>query len=154
MPIYGLISFSYNQGEFTVGNGKVYPGQYDQRFILNFSGGYILGRKWEFAAKFRVFTGIPYTPVYSPSANPVNPGILQNLPGEYLSARLKPGHHLDIRVDRYFNFRGVTLIVYIDIQNVYNNKIPMRPAYNFWTDEVTNTGSIGILPSIGISLEI
>jgi len=38
--------------------------------------------------------------------NPANPGTIQNLPDEYLSARLKAGHHLDVRVDRFFNFSG------------------------------------------------
>ncbi len=154
IPLFGLASLSYNKGQFQAANGIWYPGQYDQRFIFNLSGGYILGDSWEFSAKFRYFTGIPYTPVYRPSENPLHPGTLQNLPEEYLSQRLRPGHHLDIRVDKFFNFRGVTLIVYVDIQNVYNYKIQMRPVYNFWTDQVTDTGDIGILPSLGISLEI
>ena len=153
-PLYGLISLAYNETEFTAKNGKVYPGQYDQRFILNLSGGYIFNDKWEVSAKFRYFTGVPYTPVYRPSENPVNPGTIQNLPEEYLSARLEPGHHLDVRIDRYFNFKNVTLIVYVDVQNVYNYKIPMKPSYNFWNDTIESSSSIGILPSIGISLEI
>jgi hypothetical protein len=154
IPLYGLLSLAFNQTEFMALDNHVYPGQYDQRFIFNLSGGYIFNDKWEVSAKFRYFTGVPYTPVYRPSENPVNPGTTQNLPEEYLSARLDPGHHLDIRVDRYFNFRTVTLIVYVDIQNVYNYKIPMKPSYDFWNDTIETSSSIGILPSIGISLEI
>ncbi|MBN2103622.1 TonB-dependent receptor [bacterium] len=150
-PLYGLVSLAYNQTEFTALNSKVYPGQYDQRAIINVSGGYILNDKWVFSAKFRYFTGVPYTPVYRPSENK---GTIQNLPGDYLSARLKPGHHLDVRVDRYFNFPKITLIIYIDIQNIYNYKIPMKPSYDFWNDKIENSSEIGILPSIGISLEI
>jgi len=153
IPLYGLVSLATNQTEFTAPNGRVYPGRYDQRFILNVSGGYIFNDRWEVSAKFRYFTGIPYTPVYRPSENPLRPGTIQNLPGEYVSARLDPGHHLDIRVDRYFNFPGVTLIVYADIQNVYNFKIPMIPSYDFWNDRIDRSSAIGILPSIGISLE-
>ncbi len=154
IPLYGLVSLAYNETEFTAVDGNVYPGQYDQRFIFNLSGGYIFNDKWEVSAKFRYFTGVPYTPVYRPSENPVHPGTIQNLPEEYLSARLDPGHHLDVRVDRYFNFRKVTLIVYVDIQNIYNYKIPMKPNYDFWNDTIESSSSIGILPSIGISLEI
>jgi hypothetical protein len=153
-PFYGLFGLAYNRTEFTAPNGRTYPGQYDQRVILNLSGGYIFNDKWEFSAKFRYFTGVPYTPVYRPSANPLRPGHIQNLPEEYLSARVEPGHQLDVRVDRIFNFRQVTLIVYADVQNVYNFKIPMPPGYNFWTDRITDSAEIGILPSIGISLEI
>ena len=99
------------------------------------------------------FSGIPYTPVYRPSKNRVNPGYVQNLPEEYLSARLEDGHHLDLRVDRYFNFKNWTLITFLDIQNVYNYGIPIIPVYDFWKDEIRTSNSLKILPSIGISAE-
>ena len=154
IPFYGLVSLAFNKSEFIARNGKSYPGQYDQRFIMNISGGYIFNDKWEISAKFRYFTGVPYTPVYRPSENPLDSSSIQNLPQEYLTARLKPGHHLDIRVDRIINFPAVTLIVYVDVQNIYNFKIPMKPVYDFWNDKIVKSSEIGILPSIGISLEI
>jgi hypothetical protein len=154
IPLYGLFSLSYGKSEYTAGNGVKYPGQFDQRFILNLSGGYIFNSKWEVAGKFRYYTGIPYTPIYRPAENPVNPGTIQNLPDEYLSARLDAGHHLDVRVDRYFNFSNLTLIVYLDIQNIYNFKIPQRPRYDFWEGTISNSSDIGILPSLGITLEL
>lgn len=153
IPFYGKLSLTLGKSEFTAGNGKIYPGQYDQRFILNLSGGYILNDKWQFNGKFRYFTGVPYTPVYIPDQNPINPGQIQNLPQEYLSDRLDAGHHLDLRVDRFFNFKNWTLIVYADVQNVYNYKIPLRPNYDFWKKKIDDESSIGLLPSIGISAE-
>jgi len=153
IPLYGLMSFSYGKSEVTANNGITYPGQYDQRFIFNLSSGYIFNSKWEISTKFRYFTGAPFTTIYRPSENPTNPGSIINLPDDYLTDRTPEGHHLDIRVDRYFNFRNYTIIVYVDIQNIYNNKIPQRPSYDFWTDEISTSSSIGILPSIGISLE-
>lgn len=154
IPLYGIFSLTYSQSEVTANNGITYPGQYDQRVIFNLSGGYIFNSKWEVAAKFRYYTGVPYTPIYRPAENPGNPGSIVNLPDEYLSARLQPGHHLDIRLDRYFNFRNWTLIVYLDIQNVYNYKIPQRPSYDFWENRINTSSDIGILPSVGVSLEI
>lgn len=153
IPCYGQFSLTYGKSELTAGNGKTYPNQYDQRFILNLSGGYKFNANWEVSSKFRYFTGVPYTPVYPPSENSLNPGLVQNLPEEYLSARLDAGHHLDLRVDRYFYFSKITMTVYVDIQNIYNYQIPIRPRYNFWDDTVETTSSIGILPSIGLSLE-
>lgn len=154
IPCYGQISFTLGRSEFTAGNGRKYPGQFDQHFIFNLSGGYIFNKNWEFSTKFRFFTGIPYTPVYRPSKNPLKPGLIQNLPEEYLAARLTSAHHLDVRVDRYFYWNRITLILFIDIQNIYNFKIPQRPTYDFWKDEVVNSSEIGILPSIGISAEL
>jgi hypothetical protein len=96
---------------------------------------------------------LPYTPVYRPSENPTNPGFIQNLPEEYLSARLDAGHHLDVRVERYFYWRNWTIILFLDIQNIYNNKIPLRPRYDFWDDDVVTSSEIAVLPTIGISWE-
>jgi len=154
IPCYGQVSFTLGQSKFTAGNGQEYPGQFDQHFIFNLSGGYIFNKNWEFSSKFRLFTGVPYTPVYRPTENPIRPGNIQNLPEEYLSARLKTAHHLDIRIDRYFYRGNLTLIIFVDIQNIYNFDIPQRPSYDFWNDEVVNSSSIGILPSIGISAEL
>jgi hypothetical protein len=153
IPLYGQLSLTIGEAKYKAYNGKTYFGQYDQRAVFNLSGGYKLSDKWEFSGKFRYFTGIPYTPVYVPEENLVNPGEIQNLPEEYLSARLDAGHHLDIRVDRYFFFDKWSLIVFLDIQNIYNYKIPQRPTYNFWDQSINSTPGIGVLPSIGISLE-
>lgn len=153
VPCYGQVSLSYAKSRFTANNGQTYPGQYDQRFIFNISGGYIFNSKWQMSSKFRYFTGVPYSPVYRPGENPTGRTTLENLPDEYLSARLDAGHHLDLRVDRFFNFRNQTLIVYLDIQNIYNYKIPTRPRYDFVDNSISTSNSIGILPSIGISYE-
>lgn len=153
-PFYGLSSLTINKTELTANNGITYPGQYDQRFILNISGGYKPNTKWEFSAKFRYFTGVPFTPTYAKGDNPKSAMDIQNLPDEYLTGRLDAAHHLDIRVDRYFNFGNSTLTLYVDIQNVYNYNIPLRPSYNSWDNTVESRGGIGILPSIGISYEI
>jgi hypothetical protein len=153
IPIYGKVGITLSKSEVVAGNGKTYPAQFDQRFIFNLSAGYKINTSWEISGKFRYFTGIPYTPVYRPSENPVHPGSLQNIPEEYLISRLEDGHHLDLRVDRYYNFKKWTLILFLDIQNVYNYPIPTIPRYDFWENTISKTNSIGILPSIGISAE-
>ncbi|MBD3223317.1 MAG: TonB-dependent receptor plug domain-containing protein [Caldithrix sp.] len=153
IPVYGQFSLTFSESRFTAGNDNSYFSPFDQRFVLNLSGGYIINDHWEISGKFRYFTGLPYTPVYRPSENPSGEETIQNLPEEYLSARLPDGHHLDVRVDRYFNFKRWTLIAFIDIQNIYNYQLPLRPSYNFWEDKVETSSSIGILPSIGLSIE-
>ena len=40
IPCYGQISFAYSKSDLTAGNGITYPNQYDQRIIINLSGGY------------------------------------------------------------------------------------------------------------------
>lgn len=151
-PFYGQMSLSWGKSEYTAFNGRVYPGLFDQRWIFNLFGGYRLNRNWEFSGKFRFFTGVPFTPVYRPDDNPVNPGQVQNLPDEYLSDRIDAGHQLDVRVDRYFFFENYTIIAFLDIQNIYAFEVPQRPNYDFWEDKVQDRSTLSVLPSIGVSL--
>ncbi len=150
VPIYGQMSLSFSKSEYTAGNGKTYAGEYDQRMIFNISGGYKPNAKWEFSTKFRLNTGAPFTPIYLPSENN---GELQNLPEEYLTDRLGTDHSLDIRVDRRFNFTNLGIILFLDIQNVYNNRFNTKPRYDFWTDEIEDEQTLGVLPSIGFTVE-
>jgi hypothetical protein len=136
VPCYGQLSFGYSKSEYTAGNGISYPGQFDQRIIVNISGGYKFNENWEISSKYRLYTGIPYTPVYRPQDNTQNPGSIQNLPDEYLSARLDTEGLWDIRVDRYFNFNAWRLVLFLDVQNILNTKYQVRPRYDFWEDEV------------------
>jgi outer membrane receptor protein involved in Fe transport len=153
IPCYGQISLAYSKSEYTAGNGLTYPGQFDQRFIMNVAGGYKFNGNWEISSKYRYFTGVPFTPVYRPQDNTQNPGSIQNVPEEYLTDRLNAQGIWDLRVDRYFYFCSWRLVVFLDIQNVLNNKYEIKPRYDFWEDEVVTQNSIGILPTIGISAE-
>ncbi len=147
-PLYGQISLAVSKSEVTAANGRTYPGQFDQRVIVNVSGGYKFGRGWEVSGKFRLFSGAPYTPAYLPAEND---GRVQNLPEEYLAARLPLSHTLDFRLERHLNFRRWSLILYTDVQNLYNNRLPVRPQYDFWERKIIDRATLGVLPSIGVS---
>jgi hypothetical protein len=144
IPCYGTISISYNETEFTALDGITRPSSFDQKWILNIGGGYVLNEKWEFGAKFRFYTGRPYTP-YAPN------GI--QLTSLYNSERIDANHSLDVRIDRRWSFGNWTLDTYIDIQNIYNRKPVDVPQYNTRTGIAGQDASIGILPSIGVSAE-
>ncbi len=95
--------------------------------------------------KFRYSTGKPYTPF--------NPDGTQNV-SEYNSMRMESPHALDVRVDRRWFFNSWTLIAFVDIQNVFNNKYTGTVRWNAREQKVeTDENAIGILPSIGISAE-
>jgi hypothetical protein len=153
IPCYGQLSLSIGKSGYRALNGKWYPGEYDQRAILNLSGGYVFDPRWQLGARFRLISGAPYTPVHDPRTNAMNPGSTQNLPAEYLSQRLGPTHQLDLRVDRRWNFAGWALVTFVDVQNVYNFKLPQAPTWNFADQKIEDRNTIGILPSIGITAE-
>lgn len=147
---YGTASLSYGHSYFTAADGIERPGAYDQRVILNLSGGYRFSDDWEAGLKFRFATGRPYTPV-GPDGDP---SFGNRIVTRYNALRLDPAHSLDLRVDRRWAFSHWSLIAYIDVQNVYNRKESQVPRWNARTESPDTLGSqIGILPSIGVSAE-
>lgn len=144
VPHYALFSLTYSESYYSGLDGVERPGSYDQRWIANLSGGYIFNDKWETSFKFRFATGNPYTPYESNGTQLVS---------NYLSERYEPLHSLDVRVDRRWNFDGWALITYLDIQNIYNNKNSNSQSWDYKEQKVEEGQSIGLLPSIGVSLE-
>ncbi len=144
IPYYGTFSISYNNANYIALDDESRPGTFDQRWILNLGGGYILNEKWELSTRFRFSTGRPYTPFDSDGTQD---------PSQYNSVRIPANHSLDLRIDRRWSFDTWFLITYIDIQNIYNRPFVDAPRFNKRTGDIEQTGSIGILPSIGISAE-
>lgn len=90
-PLYGLMSVSVTETKFTALDGVERPGAFDQRMIVNLTGGYRFNERWEASMKFRFATGQPYTPF--------NAGGTQDV-AAYNSLRAKSVHSLDLRVQR------------------------------------------------------
>ncbi len=144
VPCYGTFSISYNRTRFQGLDGMERPGSFDQTWITNLGGGYILNERWEFSTKFRYATGRPYTPLDDSG---------QAITSRTNAVRLDASHSLDVRADRRWAFGGWGLITYLDIQNIYNNKPASIPRVDPKTGEITDDPALGILPSVGISAE-
>ncbi len=144
VPHYALLSFTYSKTDYTSLNGKTAPGAYDQRFILNLSAGYVFNEHYQVGVKFRLSSGSPYTPFESNGTQ-----LLSN----YFKNNFPVNHSLDIRVERRWNFEQMALITYLDVQNIYNRKNQTSIRWDYEKNKVKEESSIGILPSIGISLE-
>lgn len=141
---FGIASVTYGRTDFKGLDGVTRPGLYDQRFILNLSGGYQPSIKWEISGKFRLGTGTPFTP-YGPNGS-------QSVES-YNKRRLPLFHSADVRVDRRWNLSSWTLIAYMDLQNVYNHKNVQGYIWNEREQALEANTGIGILPTIGISAE-
>ncbi|MBE0646026.1 MAG: TonB-dependent receptor [Bacteroidetes bacterium] len=145
IPLYGIFSLSYNNTEYTALDGVSRPGSFDQRIIMNLSGGWKIDENWEVSAKFRYGTGTPYTPYLADGRSDF---------AAFNGERLPDFHTLDLRVDRRWNFNAWNLVTYVDVQNVYNRKNVQQYRWDPRNARVeTAGGAIGILPSIGISAE-
>ncbi len=144
IPCYGLLSVTLSQTNFTALDGVERNGAYDQRWIVNLSGGYQFDKFWEAGMKFRYATGRPYTPYNADGSQSV---------ATYNSLRLPDLHSLDLRVDKRWFYEHYTLITYIDLQNIYNHRNVGGVRWNKRDKKSEESNSIGLLPTIGVSLE-
>lgn len=142
-PYYGILSLTYSEAYFTALDKVERIGSYDQTWIFNISGGYKINEEWEVATKFRYSTGKPYTPYNSDGTQSV-----ENIN----TVRFPVNHSLDVRVDKRWFFTGWTLITYVDIQNIYNRKNITGIRWDQRTQAPEFNETIGILPSVGISV--
>ncbi|MFA7227386.1 MAG: TonB-dependent receptor, partial [Melioribacteraceae bacterium] len=144
IPSYGIVSVTWSESVFAGLDGVERPGSYSQNWILNLTGGYIFNKKWEASFKFRFATGNPYTQFNTDGTQSVI---------NYNMSRFDSNHSLDVRVDRRWDFDGWAMITYIDIQNIYNQKNTYTIRWDYRKGRVADQSSIGLLPSIGVSVE-
>jgi hypothetical protein len=87
---------------------------YDIRHQVRLGLGYTAAYGWRVASQFRYASGRPYTP-YS---NVHSSGYL-TIPA-FNTARYPSYHRLDVRVDRTFTVRRTRLMIYAEVDNLYN----------------------------------
>ncbi|MFO7587850.1 MAG: TonB-dependent receptor [Gemmatimonadota bacterium] len=149
VPVYGLLSLSLSRSEYASLEGVYRPGTYDTRFIGSASAGWRIDPRWEVSGKFRYSTGLPTTPfIVSGPGTGERDWTLYNQ-----GDRLPAFHALDLRVDRRFSFRSWQLELYVDVQNVYGRENVSAVRWDPRTDEPEFNESLGVLPTIGITVE-
>ena len=144
-PFYGRLTLSYSETMFRALDGISRPSSNDQRWKLNFGGGYIIDERWEVTSTFRINTGRPYTSYKEEKWERVRT--------DYNSARVGINHSFDMRVARRWNFETTILTAYLDVINLYNRKQLVPPVWNSTKNLWEQPPSIGIVPSLGISVE-
>lgn len=131
--IFGVVSGTFYRSEFTGINGNYAPASWDNKVLISLTGGYKLKKNWEIGAKFRYQGAAPYTP-YDPVASRYSYQLLGVGVFNYAqlnTLRLPAFHAADLRIDKKWNYRKVTLDVFIDITNVYASKAAGIPQYTF-----------------------
>ncbi|MBZ5713268.1 TonB-dependent receptor [Nannocystis pusilla] len=156
--LFGWLAYTWMRGRFGTftSDGRAelrFPNEFDQRHNLVAVLGLKLPRRWQLAGRFRVVTGLPYTPIVGGIKQDGARPITQPLAGEYNSARMPVFHQLDLRVDKTWVLSRAIVSAYLDVQNVYNR----QNAEGVWyLDDYSGTRSIvgvPILPVLGVRLD-
>ncbi len=121
---------------------------YDQTHNLTAVASYQLGR-WRFGGRFRLATGLPYTPVNG-SVYHSDFDVYLPMYDAHNAGRLALAHKLDLRVDRRFNAGGIAIDAFLDISNVYANAQQLGYDYNFDYSKRDVVTDVPFLPSLGV----
>lgn len=149
IPLFGLASVSVSRTTFDGADGVRRPGSFDTRFIGNAVLGWRPNAKWEVSGKVRVATGLPLTPIITTGPQAGRRDFTRWNEG----GRLPLFHALDLRVDRRWSLRRLQLVGYLDVQNVYGRENITNEEWDPRTAAVVRNASLGLLPSIGFSVE-
>ena len=129
--VYGILSVTLVRSLFTDKNGNYVPSSWDSRQIINLTAGKQFANNWEIGIKYRYQGGSPYTPYdLEKTATKGIWDVTQQgvFDWNQLNTLRNPSSHgLDVRVDKKWYFNKWSLNVYLDIQNVLNNKIEQQP---------------------------
>jgi len=176
-----VLSYTYVRSEYRELNAQLeptsnfIPSSWDNRHLLNLTATREFKNNWQLGLRWRYVGGAPYTPLDRNKSGRID---AWNARGraypdyDRLNARrLNPFHQLDLRVDKQFFFDRWSLMLYLDVQNVYNFTADEPPVLIRRTDEngqplvdpnnsdryllkkleVEESGNI--LPSIGVIVE-
>jgi len=121
-----VFAYTFVRSEFK-GPGQDYiPTAWDNTHLFSMTATKKLGRGWDIGTKWRFVGGAPYTPYdeeYSALIevwDVTGQGVLDY--NEYNTQRLQSFHQLDIRIDKQYFFSNWSLMLYGDVQNVYNHQ--------------------------------
>ncbi len=170
-----VFSYTFVRSEFRDIKNVWLPSSWDNRHLFNLTATKKFNRNWDLGFKWRFVGGAPYTPYDEEKSMLKTAWDLQGQGyldySRFNSQRLKAFHQLDVRVDKQYFFRGWSLMLYLDIQNLYNHKADQPAILIRDSDPLTGIplttgtdpvryvkkyidGSSGtVLPSIGIMVE-
>jgi outer membrane receptor for ferrienterochelin and colicin len=169
-----VFSYTFVRSEFKGLDSRMIPSSWDNKHLINMTATRKFKRNWDVGMKWRFVGGAPYTPYdlekssYKAAWDLQGQGYLDY--SEFNTRRLKAFHQLDLRVDKQYFYTGWSLMLYADVQNLYNhkadqpalliresdsNKLPVTDPLNplKYSLKYLDNESGTVLPTIGIIVE-
>jgi hypothetical protein len=130
---FGILSYTFYSSEYAGLDNKLIASAWDNRHLLSVTWGYKFKRNIELGLKFRYQGGAPYSP-YDEAASQANflsqgQGIFDY--SRLNSLRLGGYNSSDVRIDKKWNFKKMTIDLFLDVTNWYIAKNPAVPLFTF-----------------------
>jgi len=169
-----VFSYTFVRSEFEDTYSVMIPSSWDNKHLFSLTATKKFNRNWDLGLKWRFVGGAPYTPYdeekssYKLAWDIQGRGYLDY--SKFNTLRLNAFHQLDIRVDKQYFYSNWSLMLYADIQNLYNFQADQPPLLIRETDSdgipVTDpenplkyslkyvVNEVGtVLPTIGVIIE-
>ena len=139
--LFYVASATLYKSEFSGTDNQFRSSTWDYGFIVSATFGYKFKKNWDIGLKYRIAGGQPYTPfdMNASTAMYFTTGTGVYDYSQLNSKRLPIFNQLDLRVDKKFNFKKVSLDIFVDFQNILFYKTPYLPKFTFERND-DNTG--------------
>jgi len=149
--LYGLVSGAYFRSRYRGYDGRWRDRVFDNRFLTTVEGGYKLNHKHEVSLRWIYAGGAPYTPFDEAASEALGRGVFDE--GRVNESRLPDYHSLNLRYDRRFSFKQSTLVVYLDVWNLYGRRNIATYDWNEADNAPRAVAQWGTLPVFGLEFE-
>lgn len=126
-----VFSYTFVRSEFMGLDSKMIPSAWDNKHLFNLTATKRFNRNWDVGMKWRFVGGAPYTPYDFEKSSFKEAWDLQGRGyldySKFNTERLNAFHQLDLRIDKQYFYSGWSLMIYFDVQNVYNHKADQPP---------------------------
>ena len=140
---FGIFSYTFYRSLYSGIDNKFIASTWDNRHLVSITWGYKFPRNIELGLKFRYQGGSPFTP-FDENLSRLN--YLTTGRGTFNYNRLNEErigsfNSSDVRIDKKWNLKNVTIDLFLDVTNWYISKNPAIPEYTF-TRNATNTAFV------------
>ena len=139
--LFYVLSYTYVRSLYSGATTTLIPSAWDNRHLISGTLGYKFKNEWSIGVKYRFSGGNPYTP-FDTLASQRNYAMLGTGVLDFSRQNtlfLPVFTQTDLRIDKKFNFKRISLDAYIDVQNVLLNK-QVSPGYYTFKRNADNSG--------------
>ncbi len=149
--LYGTLAYSYSKSNFLALAGNTQPAEFDYGNQITIIAGYKFEFGLSLSSRFKFAKGRPYTPYDYDLSVLYNRGIYDK--SMYNRANMPDYARLDVRVDQHFKFGSTSLLLYVELINVFDRV----NYYNFYWSNFYKTQRSNLqfprVPILGISFQ-
>ena len=149
--VHGLVSYAWAVSRYTDATGVERDRTFDHRHVASVMIGYRPNERFELSGRWRYAGGRPYSPFDPELSAQAGAGIVRRdrINGERHTAY----HRLDLRFDHRRHFRGVTLVSFFSVLNVYDRDNVFHYYWDADDNRPERATQWGLLPVGGFELE-